>query len=101
MKQNCYKKKELKELEKVIDFLKIISDSHRIEILCFLKGGKKCVCEIWQHLKIPQNLTSHHLKVLKEFKLLSSKKEGLKVFYFINKKVVNRYLILLNKFLKV
>ena len=57
---------------------------------------KKCVCEIWQYLNLPQNLVSHHLKVLKDFSLISAKKEGVKIFYKINKKVVKKYLKLLN-----
>ena len=101
MRKKCYKKKGLKDLEKVIDFLKIITDENRIKILCFLRKEEKCVCEIWQHLKIPQNLASHHLKVLKDFDFLSSRKEGLKVYYRLNKKVVKKYLKLLNNFLKL
>ena len=47
----------------------------------YLKRGEKCVCEIWKELNLPQNLVSHHLKVLKDAKFISSRKEGLKVFY--------------------
>jgi ArsR family transcriptional regulator len=65
-----------------------------------LKEGKKCVCDIWQCLKLPQNLASHHLKVLKDLNLISSKKVGLKVFYKLNQKVVKKYLKNLNRFLK-
>lgn len=100
MKQKCHEKKGLKDLEKVIDFLRIINDENRIKILCFLKKDEKCVCELWQHFKIHQNLVSHHLKVLKDFDLVSSRKEGLRVYYKLNKKVVKKHLTLLNKFLK-
>ena len=100
MKPNyCKDKKSITELKKVIDFLKIIAEENRLKILCILVKGEKCVCDIWQYLNLSQNLTSHHLKVLRDLNLINSRKEGLKVFYSINKKVVNNYSKLLNKFL--
>lgn len=100
MKQKCCQdKKVITETKKVVDFLKAVSEKNRLKILCLLKECEKCVCEIWQCLNLPQNLISHHLKVLKNFNLISSKKVGLKVFYRLNKKAVEKYLKLLNKFL--
>ena len=67
------------------DFLRIISEENRLKIICFLqKSNERCVCEIQEFLGLPQNLISHHLKVLKDFKLLSSEKRGLNVYYSIN-----------------
>jgi len=100
MKSACCKNKEsITELKKVVDFLKIINEENRFKILCLLREGEKCVCDIWQCLKLPQNLVSHHLKVLKDFGLISSKKVGLKVFYKLNQKVIKNYLKRLNKLL--
>jgi len=100
MNLSCCKNKEsITELKKVVDFLKIINEENRFKVLCLLREGEKCVCDIWQCLKLPQNLVSHHLKVLKDFGLISSKKIGLKVFYKLNQKVVKKYLKRLNKLL--
>ena len=100
MKPKCCKnKKSETKLKKVVDFLKIISEENRLKILCILQKQEKCVCDIWRCLKLPQNLVSHHLKVLKNFGLISSKKEGLKVFYKLNQKVVKKHLKGLNKVL--
>lgn len=100
MKTNCHKNKSTAKIRQMIKFLKIISEKNRLKILRLLKKDEKCVCEIWQYLKLPQNLVSHHLKTLKDFNLISSRKEGVKIFYKINKKVVKKYLKLLNKYLK-
>ena len=100
MKPDCCKNKSAGEVEQIAEFLKIISEGNRLKILCLLEKGEKCVCEIWQYLKLPQNLVSHHLKTLKDFNLILSRKEGVKIFYKINKKVVKKYLKLLNKYLK-
>jgi ArsR family transcriptional regulator len=101
MNLNCCKiKKSKTKLEEVVNFLKVISEENRLKILCLLQNQEKCVCDIWQCLNLPQNLVSHHLKVLKDLGLISSKKVGLKVFYKLNQKVVKKYIKLLNKFLK-
>jgi ArsR family transcriptional regulator len=97
--KNLINKKPNINLKEIIKFLKIISDENRFKILYLLKDNKKCVCDIWQYLGLAQNLTSHHLKVLKDLELVSSKQEGLKVIYSINKKVVKKYLKLLNQYL--
>lgn len=97
----CKNKKSIAKLAKVVDFLKIIAEENRLKILCVLCKDEKCVCEIWQYLELPQNLTSHHLKVLKNFNLISSRKKGLNVFYRINKEVIKKYLSLLNSFLNL
>ena len=100
MKPKCCKnKKSADELLKTTEFLKIIAEENRLKILCILRDGEKCVCDIWQYLKLPQNLTSHHLKVLKDFGIVSSRQEGLKVIYSTNKNVIKKYSKLLNNYL--
>lgn len=86
------------EINLVADLLKVVAEKNRLKILHFLKAGERCVCEIWPALGIPQNLASHHLKVLKNAGLISSRKDGLKIFYRLNKKVVQKHVKTLNKF---
>jgi len=93
----CQNKKSDLKIENLAKALKKISEPNRLKILCLLKDEEKCVCDIWQCLKLPQNLVSHHLKVLKDLNLISSKKVGLKVFYRLNQKVVKKYLKELEK----
>jgi len=95
----CVDKKPVAGLSRTVEFLKIISEENRLKILCLLREEEKCVCDIWQCLGLAQNLVSHHLKVLKNFGLISSKRQGLKVFYQLNQKIVKKYLKLLNNLL--
>ena len=95
----CVDKKSVANLSQTVEFLKIISEENRLKILCLLRENEKCVCDIWQYLDLAQNLTSHHLKVLKDFGLVSSRQEGLKVIYSVNKKVIKKYSKLLNNYL--
>lgn len=87
-----------KKIEEVTHFLKIIAEENRLKILCILNKEKEvCVCSILKELNLSQNLTSHHLKVLKDFNLISSRKEGRWILYSINKKEIDKYQKLLNK----
>jgi len=97
--ENSTKKITSREITKNTQLLKAIADENRLQILQMLQSGEKCVCEIWKHLGLSQNLISHHLKVLKDLNLISSRKEGLWVFYKINKIELSKLNSLLNKFL--
>lgn len=79
-------------------FAKAISESTRLRILNFLKV-ECCVGELWKKLDLPQNLVSHHLKVLKEAKLVLAEKRGLRVVYKLNKTRLWRDLEKLNTYL--
>jgi len=95
----CKNIKSKKEIGDAADFLGIIAEENRLKILCVLKKGERCVCDIWRDLDIPQNLASHHLKVLKDAGFIDYRKEGLKMIYRINKKEIRKFNSLLNKFL--
>ncbi|EKD30450.1 MAG: bacterial regulatory protein, ArsR [uncultured bacterium (gcode 4)] len=75
----------------IVSFLKTISEENRLKILCFLRDWEKCVCEIVEFLKIPQNLVSHHLRKLKDARILSARKDGMNVRYSINEDEIKRY----------
>jgi ArsR family transcriptional regulator len=58
-----------------------LSDPVRIEIVEFLRGGEKCVCEIVPHVNLIQPVVSRHLKILKDCGLLKYRKEGNRRLY--------------------
>lgn len=90
--KNCCENKKIKiAVNETANFLKVISEANRLKILCILQTQDLCVCDIWIHLKLPQNLVSHHLKVLKDLKLVKSRKDGTKVIYSLNKKEIKKY----------
>lgn len=87
-KKNVSKKQAIDPVKfaKTLKFLKIVSDENRLKILLTLKGGSMNVTEIHNSLKLPQNLTSHHISKLKGIGLLSEKREGTFRQYGINGK---------------
>jgi ArsR family transcriptional regulator, virulence genes transcriptional regulator len=72
------------KLERAAGMLKAIAHPVRIAILNFLEDGKRLtVTEIHELLKIEQSTTSHHLGILKDKGVLSSKREGKNTYYFL------------------
>lgn len=80
---------ELKELnaetlEKAAGMLKAIAHPMRISIVQLLEDNKKrTVTEIHKKLGIEQATASHHLVILKDRGVLSSKREGKNTWYFL------------------
>ena len=58
-----------------------LSDPVRLEMLEFLRGGEKCVCEIIPHVGVIQPVVSRHLKILKSCGLVKRRKDGNRRLY--------------------
>jgi len=68
-----------------VEFCKALADETRQQILEMLLEGEKCVSDIVDAFTMSQPTISHHLNVLKQFGLVTSRKEGKQVFYAINR----------------
>jgi DNA-binding transcriptional ArsR family regulator len=72
------------QLERAANMLKAIAHPMRIAILNHLEDGKHLtVTEIHELLGIEQSTTSHHLGILKDKGVLTSKREGKNTYYFL------------------
>ncbi|MCA9382640.1 winged helix-turn-helix transcriptional regulator [Candidatus Dojkabacteria bacterium] len=72
---------EFHKVRVLSDLLKLIGEESRLKILCILREGKHCVCEIMEHTAFSQSLISHHLRDLKDAGFVDDDKQGLKVYY--------------------
>lgn len=63
------------------EYFKALSHPLRIRIVHYLKEGERCVCKIVPYLKEEQSNVSRHLAALKRAGILSSRKEGVSVYY--------------------
>lgn len=71
-------------LEDVADTFKVFGDKTRIKILFVLHSRELCVCDIAQLLDMNQSAISHQLKVLKQAKLIRSRRDGKQVYYALD-----------------
>lgn len=70
--------------EKKAEILKAIAQPTRLKILELLKDGERCVCEIYPALEQEQPNISKHLNFMKRAGILDSRKDGLRIIYWIN-----------------
>ena len=79
-----FQKLDPQTLEKVSGMLKALAHPVRISIVgCLEDGSKHTVTEIHKKLGIEQSTASHHLVILKDRGVLSCKREGKNIFYYL------------------
>ena len=79
--------------------LKCFCEDTRFNILELLQKNKKMsVNDLVSKLKKDQPLISHHLKALKECKIVNSKENGKSTMYFISNKEISK---LINDIVKI
>jgi ArsR family transcriptional regulator, arsenate/arsenite/antimonite-responsive transcriptional repressor len=60
-----------------------LSDPTRLELLEYLSGGERCVCEILPAFQRSQSTISKHLNILYEADILERKIDGKRTIYCI------------------
>jgi DNA-binding transcriptional ArsR family regulator len=67
-----------------VPFFKVFCNSTRAQIIEFLLGGERCVCEMTGPLDVSQPLVSHHLALLRDAGLVRMRNEGARTYYSID-----------------
>lgn len=57
--------------------LKVLGDTTRLMVFNALMQGIQCNCDLGERLGLPQNLVSHHLKVLRRAGLVRAERDPL------------------------
>ena len=60
---------------------KALSDANRVRMLCALRGGELCVCQLIKLLQLAPSTVSKHLSILHQAELVESRKMGRWVYY--------------------
>ena len=68
-------------LYELAELFKVFGDSTRIRILFVLFEAEVCVCDLAEALHMTQSAISHQLRILKQSRLVKSRREGKSVFY--------------------
>ena len=69
------------ELIEMAELFKMFGDSTRIKILSVLFAGEKCVQEITDATGSSQSAVSHQLRLLKQARLVRSRRNGRQICY--------------------
>ncbi len=72
---------EDEQLYDLADFFKVFGDSTRIRILYALLQSEMCVYEIAELLNMTHSAISHQLRMLKQMKLVNTRREGKTIIY--------------------
>src|SRR5437588_12261719 len=64
---------------------KALGDPVRLQLVDVLRkhAGKVCVCELGPLFDLSQPTVSHHLRVLREARIVGSERQGLWAYYFV------------------
>ena len=79
--ENVHKKMPAEEeISDLSDYLRCSVIQHGLKILFVLFEAEVCVCDLAELLSMTQSAISHQLKVLKQSKLVNSRREGKSFF---------------------
>ena len=77
-----------------------VSDPTRRQILKLLKKKDMSVTDIMKNFSITMPSLSHHLTILKNANLVTSRRDGQQIFYSLNLSVFEEFLNAIYKFFK-
>lgn len=69
------------ELYELSELFKVFGDPTRLRILYVLFENEMCVCDLADALGMTQSAISHQLKVLKQSRLVKSRRDGKTIIY--------------------
>lgn len=75
------KRDEETELYDLAELFKVFGDTTRIRILFVLFEREVCVYELAEALSMTQSAISHQLRILKQSRLVKSRREGKMIYY--------------------
>lgn len=71
-------------LDGLAEFFKLFSDKTRVSILWALSHSEMCVCDLSMLLKMKQPAISQHLKVLRQMRMVRTRRDGKVVYYTLD-----------------
>lgn len=81
---------DTKMINSLSEVFKVFGDATRIKILWVLFDNEKCVYDISEALDMSQSAISHQLRVLKQARLVRSRRDGKNTFYSLDDEHVER-----------
>ncbi|MGK0236979.1 MAG: DNA-binding transcriptional ArsR family regulator [Candidatus Pelagisphaera sp.] len=77
--------------------MSVLSNERRLEVLCLLsENGEMSVGALLKHLDLSQSALSQHLSKLRAERFVETRKEGLSVYYRVEREDIQKLLHLLH-----
>jgi ArsR family transcriptional regulator len=64
------------DTQQLAQWLKVLAEPRRLQIVSLLMEGVQCNCELGEHLDMAPNLISHHLSVLRKAGLVAVERDA-------------------------
>lgn len=77
-------------MKDVVKIFKALGDENRLKILHIIGSQEVCACKLLEFLEIGQPTLSHHMKILCDSGIVSSRKDGKWTHYKINKETLKK-----------
>ena len=85
---------------KMAKMFKALSDPKRVKIVDMLSCGEMCGCVLLKCFEITQPTLAHDMKVLSEAGIVTSRREGKKTYYALNRELLEKVSVRLREMLK-
>lgn len=84
------------EAEEFASTLKALAHPVRLQMVELLSrlGGEVCVCDIEAQFELSQPTISHHLKVLRQAKLIDCEQRGVWIYYYTRPEAITQLRLL-------
>ncbi|MBI4780029.1 MAG: helix-turn-helix transcriptional regulator [Oscillatoriophycideae cyanobacterium NC_groundwater_1537_Pr4_S-0.65um_50_18] len=82
----------VEKAQRMAEFFSLLGDANRLRILSALNQQELCVCDLATVVKMTESAVSHQLRALRAMRLVSYRKQGRNVFYYLkDSHVTNLY----------
>ena len=71
----------MSDMREIMTIVKALADENRVRALMALRAGELCVCQIIELLQLAPSTVSKHMTVLKQARLVESRKQGRWTYY--------------------
>ena len=80
-------------MDEFINTVKALSDENRVRALMMLRNGELCVCQLIEMLGLAPSTVSKHMSILRQARLVKTRKQGRWNYYRLPDKDVPEYAI--------
>ena len=81
MKEQQFEITQAEKIARICDVFRMLSEPSRLKIVLSLLNGERCVYDILQVVGGTQSALSHQLRVLKDNRVLRSRRDGQNMYY--------------------